>query len=119
MNGILSDIFFLLDQPFGCLFLFSDYLILTLLILYLLVDCILTVVCKTDIINRPEVMLYSIRIGMAQWVARLNRNVKVVDSSPIKGPRCVIEQETLPLLLSTGWFQERIRTLYHNRTKIS
>jgi len=27
----------------------------------------------------------------------------------IKGPRCFIEQETLPLLLSSGWFQERIR----------
>jgi len=26
-----------------------------------------------------------------------------------KGPRCFLEQETLPLLLSTGWFQERIR----------
>ena len=44
-----------------------------------------------------------------QWVARLTRNVEVVGSSPIKGPRCFLEQETLPLLLSTGWFQERIR----------
>ena len=40
---------------------------------------------------------------------RLTRNVEVVGSSPIKGPRCFLEQETLPLLLSTGWFQERIR----------
>jgi len=40
---------------------------------------------------------------------RLPRNVEVVCSSPIKGPRCFIEQETLPLLLSTGWFQELIR----------
>ena len=37
--------------------------------------------------------------------ARLTRNVEVVGSSP----RCFLEQETLPLLLSTGWFQERIR----------
>ena len=29
--------------------------------------------------------------------------------APIKGSRCFLEQETLPLLLSTGWFQERIR----------
>ena len=43
---------------------------------------------------------------MAQWVARLTRNVEVVGSGPIKGPRCFLEQETLPLLLSTGWFQE-------------
>ena len=45
-----------------------------------------------------------------QWVARLTRNVEV----PVQGPRCFIEQETLPLLLSTGWFQEWIRA---NRTK--
>jgi len=36
-----------------------------------------------------------------------------------KGPRCFLEQETLPLLLSTGWFQERIRAWFHNRTKIN
>ena len=28
---------------------------------------------------------------------------------PIKGPCCFLEQENLPLLLSTGWFQEQIR----------
>ena len=44
----------------------------------------------------------------AQWHSRLTRNVSVVGSSPIKGPRCVLEQETVSLLLSTGWFQERI-----------
>ena len=47
--------------------------------------------------------------GVAQCVARLTRNVEVVGSSPIKGPSCFLEQETLPLLLSTGWFQEQIR----------
>jgi len=41
-----------------------------------------------------------------------------VGSSPIKGPRCFLEQETLPKLLSTGWFQEWIRAWFHNRTKI-
>jgi len=35
-----------------------------------------------------------------------------VGSSPIIDPRCFLEQE-LPLLLSTGWFQERIRALFH------
>ena len=50
-----------------------------------------------------------LRGGVAQWVARLTRNVEVMCSSPIKGPRCFLEQETLPLFLSTGWFQERIR----------
>ena len=48
----------------------------------------------------------------------LARNVKVVGSSPIEGPRCFLEQETLPLLLSTGCFQERIRVLFHNLTKL-
>ena len=49
-----------------------------------------------------------LRGGLAQWVAHLTRNVEVVGSSPIKGPHCFLEQNTLPLLLSTGWFQERI-----------
>ena len=43
-------------------------------------------------------------IEYAQWVARLTRNVEVVGSSSIKGPSCFLEQETLPVLLSTGWF---------------
>ena len=61
----------------------------------------------------------SVRGGVAQWVARLTRNVEVVFSSPIKGPRCFLEQETLPLLLSPGWFQERIGACIHNQTKIN
>ena len=40
--------------------------------------------------------------GVAHWVVCLTRNVEVVGSSPIKGPRGFREQETLPLLLSTG-----------------
>jgi len=43
---------------------------------------------------------------MTQGVACLTRIVVVMGSSSIKGPRCFLEQETLPLLLSTGWFQE-------------
>ena len=42
-------------------------------------------------------------------VACQTRNMEVIGLSPIKGSRCFLEQETLPLLLSTGWFQERIR----------
>ena len=38
---------------------------------------------------------------------------------PHQRPRCFLEQETLPLLLSTGWFQERSRSWFHNRTKIN
>ena len=41
------------------------------------------------------------RGGEAQWVARLTFNLSAVGSSPIKVPRCFIEQETLPSLLST------------------
>ena len=50
-----------------------------------------------------------LRGRLAQWFACLTLNVEDVGSSPIKGPRGFFEQETLPLLLSTGWFQERIR----------
>ena len=53
--------------------------------------------------------LTHLRGGVVQWVARLTRHVEVVGSSPIKGPCCFLEQETLPLLLSTGRFQGRIR----------
>ena len=31
---------------------------------------------------------------VTQWVARLTRNLEVVGSSPIKAPRCFLEQET-------------------------
>ena len=36
-------------------------------------------------------------------------NLKVVCICNIVIHCCFLEQETLPLLLSTGWFQERIR----------
>ena len=52
---------------------------------------------------------YIYMVGVVQWVALLTRNVEVVGSSTIKGPRCFLEQHTLPVLLRTGWFQERIR----------
>ena len=45
------------------------------------------------------------RGGVAQWVARLTHNVEVQDASPSK---VNVQQETFPLLLSTGWLQERI-----------
>ena len=45
---------------------------------------------------------------VTQWVARLTRNAEAVGSNPINGSRCFLEQDTLPLLLSTGWFQERV-----------
>ena len=59
------------------------------------------------------------RGGVAQWVARLTRNVEVPVQAPSKAPRCFLEQETLPLLFSTGWFQEQIRAWSHNQTKIN
>ena len=33
----------------------------------------------------------------------------MLPQSPIKGHHCFLEQEILPLLLSTGWFQEQRR----------
>ena len=38
---------------------------------------------------------------------------------PIKGHRCFLEQDTLPLLSNTGCFKEWIRAWFHNRTKIN
>jgi len=52
--------------------------------------------------------------GIAQWLERLARNESDVSSSYIKGSRCNIVQEALPLLLSTGWFQEQIRVWFRN-----
>ena len=56
---------------------------------------------------------------LAQWVVRLTRNRSVVSSNHINGSPCFLEHETLPLLLSTGWFQELIQVWFHNETKIS
>ena len=39
-------------------------------------------------------------------------------SNSIKGSSCCREQETSLSLLSTCWFQERIRAWFHNQTKI-
>ena len=58
------------------------------------------------------------RGGVAQCIGRITRSVEVVGSSPIKGLQCYLEQDNLPLLLSTGLFHERIRVWFHNRTKI-
>jgi len=48
----------------------------------------------------------------APWCSGLGvtvtRNRTVVSSSPIKGSGYILKQETLPSLLSTGWFQEQI-----------
>ena len=47
-----------------------------------------------------------IPIKRQQWVARLTRNVKVVGSSPIKGARCFLEQETYPCCLVLVGFRK-------------
>jgi len=44
------------------------------------------------------------RGSMVQLVASLNQSV--VSLKPIKGSSCFHGHETLPSLLSTGWFQE-------------
>ena len=63
--------------------------------------------CKYHLIVKRNMNKYTTGGDVAQWVARLTRNVEVVGLNPIEGC-CFIEQETLPILLSTGWFQERI-----------
>jgi len=75
--------------------------------------------CHFSLHQHVEVILFI--DGVITWfrVARLTRTVEVVGLIPIKGLRCFLEQETLPLLLSTGWFKERILSWIHNRTKIN
>jgi hypothetical protein len=50
--------------------------------------------------------------GVDQWLTHQTSNLRIADQvgSNLSGAsRCFFEQETLHLLLSTGWFQERIR----------
>jgi len=59
---------------------------------------------------------------MAQAINKINyRDSGAVGnaSNAIKGSRCFLEQETLPSLLSTGWFQEQIGVQFYNQTKIN
>jgi len=52
--------------------------------------------------------LVSMRGDVAQLIVHLTRYWSGVISSPIKGSCYLLEQETLPSMLSTGWFQEWI-----------
>ena len=70
-------------------------------------------------IFRLQILTNIIFFKCSRALVCTGRNVEVVGSSHIKGPRCFIEQETLPVLLSTGWIQERIGAWFHNRTKIN
>jgi len=45
---------------------------------------------------------------MAQQLMCLTSNRSVIRSGSTKCSRCFHEQETLPSLLSTDWFQERV-----------
>ena len=63
------------------------------LVRHLFLPILIPVYCEAHQTSRGRV---------AQWIACLTRNVEVVGLSSIKGPHCFLEQETLPLLLSTG-----------------
>ena len=43
---------------------------------------------------------------MAQWVAGVSYNQSVVSSNNSKSFICFLGNETLPSLVSTGWFQD-------------
>jgi len=83
------------------------------------------IIIITSIFIRNSAIILLIMIGIIIIIInnnnnnelRLTRNVEVVGSRTIKGPCWFLEQETLPLLLSTGWFQDRIWAWIHNRTK--
>jgi len=48
-------------------------------------------------------------VGMAQWLACMPLRFEF---EPIKGSSCFLKQNTLPSLLSTGWFREHIQALF-------
>ena len=78
-------------------------------LMQVLIYSLIYITVLTNPTKPKRTLVLIVSSGVTQWVARLTRNVEVVGSSPIKGPHCFLEQETLPLLLSTGWYQERIR----------
>ena len=55
--------------------------------------------------------------GVAQWGARLARNMEVVGSSPISSP-VVSLSKNFTVLLSTCCFLQRNRAGFHNQTKL-
>ena len=64
-----------------------------------LVVCYLRVCCATKLLQQL------LNAHTHDTTGHELRNSK----APTPSPRCFLEQETLPLLISTGWFQERIR----------
>ena len=82
-------------------------------------DLLLMMLLLKMIINLLKCNKYKLLQYKSGWHSGLHVWLEVVGSSRIKGPRCFLEQETLPLLLSTGWFQKLIRAWFHNRTKIN
>ena len=55
--------------------------------------------------------------GVGLWTARLTRNVLVVCLNPIKGSRCFLEHETLPLMLSLVCFRYGFERDFTNELK--
>ena len=58
---------------------------------------------NTYILTLIHIFSRIMAIYLTGGMARLTRNMEVVGSSPITGPLCFLEQNTLPLLLSTYW----------------
>ena len=59
-----------------------------------------------DLTTYSETIHYHIYIHVTVYmILMLMLMLEVVGSSPIKGPRCFLEQEMLALLISTGCFQ--------------
>ena len=71
---------------------------------------------KTDVSDKNWSMVNKGLESVSFWLMCC---VSVVGSSPIKGPSCFLEQETVPLLLSCGCFKERIPAWFHNQTKLN
>ena len=63
--------------------------------------------------------VHPLHTGQFNFIKRVHRNQSVLSSNPIKGSHCFIEQESLPSLLSTGWFHEQIRAYLIIKLKIN
>jgi len=78
-------------------------------LMQVLIYSLIYITVLTNPTKPKSTLVLIVSSGVTQWVARLTPNVEVKGSCPIKGPRCFLEHETLPLLLRTGWYQERNR----------
>jgi hypothetical protein len=77
--------------------------------------CLQTPHTKHFILQKPETLYWKVKSGdMAKWSACRTSNLAAWIKTQSGTSPCFPEQETLHSLLSTDWFQERIRKCVFN-----